>query len=194
MSIDYSPEIDNLIAKFCIDADLFIFVNNGESSLMQVEKEFFKLVIDRVANPEIIFVVNQWDKCIISKDTDINCLSYQHLERIKDFLSNTLNLSTENFSVNKDIFFISASLALQERLHRRETLPKNFKKAPDQQLLPVCNALNESFDNFLNELDSRLTDRGVCEKLKRLKLALENVVEDFEGLKAEKIQSIAVKQ
>ena len=41
--IDVSPDMDQWIDKFCLDADVFVLVANAESTLMQTVRLFFQL-------------------------------------------------------------------------------------------------------------------------------------------------------
>jgi predicted GTPase len=42
-----------------VDADLFVWIVNGESTMMVREKEFFRKVAKKMARPNILVVVNR---------------------------------------------------------------------------------------------------------------------------------------
>ena len=44
---------------FCTVTDLFVWVVNGESTLMRREKAFFEQVAAKLAKPNILVVVNR---------------------------------------------------------------------------------------------------------------------------------------
>ena len=52
-------DFDVWIDRFCLDADLFVWVVNGESTLMRREKAFFEQVAAKLAKPNILVVVNR---------------------------------------------------------------------------------------------------------------------------------------
>ena len=57
--MDIDTDFDLLIDRFCLDADLFVWVVNGESALMRREKAFFEQVARKLAKPNILVVVNR---------------------------------------------------------------------------------------------------------------------------------------
>ena len=57
--MDIDTDFDLLIDRFCLDADLFVWVVNGESTLMRREKAFFEQVARKLAKPNILVVVNR---------------------------------------------------------------------------------------------------------------------------------------
>ena len=56
-------DFDVWIDRFCLDADLFVWVVNGESTLMRREKAFFEQVAAKLAKPNILVVVNRLVHC-----------------------------------------------------------------------------------------------------------------------------------
>ena len=52
-------DFDVWIDRFCLDADLFVWVVNGESTLMRREKAFFEQVAAKLAQANILVVVNR---------------------------------------------------------------------------------------------------------------------------------------
>ena len=57
--VDMDADFDVWIDRFCLDADLFVWVVNGESTLMRREKAFFEQVAAKLAKPNILVVVNR---------------------------------------------------------------------------------------------------------------------------------------
>ena len=57
--VDIEADFDLWIDRFCLDADLFVWVVNGESTLMRREKAFFEQVAAKLAKPNILVVVNR---------------------------------------------------------------------------------------------------------------------------------------
>ena len=57
--VDIEADFDLWIDRFCLDADLFVWVVNGESTLMRREKSFFEQVAAKLAKPNILVVVNR---------------------------------------------------------------------------------------------------------------------------------------
>ena len=58
--VDMDADFDVWIDRFCLDADLFVWVVNGESTLMRREKAFFEQVAAKLAKPNILVLVNRW--------------------------------------------------------------------------------------------------------------------------------------
>ena len=57
--VDIEADLDVWIDRMCLDADLFVWVVNGESTLMRREKAFFEQVAAKLAKPNILVVVNR---------------------------------------------------------------------------------------------------------------------------------------
>jgi len=50
--IDVSPDMDQWIDKFCLDADVFVLVANAESTLMQTVRLIFQFMFV-IVRPEV---------------------------------------------------------------------------------------------------------------------------------------------
>ncbi|XP_021949224.1 transmembrane GTPase Marf isoform X2 [Folsomia candida] len=111
--IDVSPNLDEWIDKYCLDADVFVLVSNAESTLMLTEKNFFHKVSNQISKPNIFILNNRWDAAASEMDF-MNEVRAQHMERASDFLVNELKVVTPN-QVSERIFFISAKEVLQAR-------------------------------------------------------------------------------
>ena len=81
--IDVDIDFDTWIDQEVADADLFILVQNSESTLMMREKAFFQNVAKKLAKPNILMLFNRWD----CADLETNSLKVQeqHLERAAHF-------------------------------------------------------------------------------------------------------------
>ena len=56
--VDFQP-VAPLVAERHLDADLFTWVMNGESTLSNTEKDFFRRITQRLAKPNIIVAINR---------------------------------------------------------------------------------------------------------------------------------------
>ncbi|CAH2266418.1 jg1014 [Pararge aegeria aegeria] len=59
--VDVTPNLDEWIDKYCLDADVFVLVANAESTLMVTEKNFFHKVSTKISQPNIFILNNRWD-------------------------------------------------------------------------------------------------------------------------------------
>ena len=108
--IDVDIDFDTWIDQEVADADLFILVQNSESTLMMREKAFFQNVARKLAKPNILMLFNRWD----CADLETNSLKVQeqHLERAAHFLCEELKI-VQNFDEGKKlVFFVSAKEVL----------------------------------------------------------------------------------
>ncbi|RWS24685.1 Transmembrane GTPase Marf-like protein, partial [Leptotrombidium deliense] len=87
--IDVSPNLDEWIDKYCLDADVFILVSNAESTLMQTEKAFFHKVNEKLSKPNIFILNNRWD-CAASEPEYMDRVRKQHTDRNVAFLCDEL--------------------------------------------------------------------------------------------------------
>eukprot|EP01135_Chromosphaera_perkinsii_P004350 Nk52_evm1s279 gene=Nk52_evmTU1s279 len=131
MTSDYDQWIDN----HCLDADLFVLVANGESTLKLSERNFFIKVKDKIANPNIFILYNRWD-CSDPGDEEeeeeddgnagkvVQNVKKQHMNNCYEFLKGDLNCLDQAADVtNGDVedlvkervFFISGKEALSKR-------------------------------------------------------------------------------
>lgn len=111
--IDVSPDLDSWIDDYCLDADVFVFVANAESTLMQTEKNFFHKVSTRLSKPNIFILENRWDASAYEPET-MEEVKLQHIERIESFLCDELGVIKKD-EVDNRVFFVSAREALIER-------------------------------------------------------------------------------
>ncbi|ODM94964.1 Transmembrane GTPase Marf [Orchesella cincta] len=119
--IDVSPNLDEWIDKYCLDADVFVLVSNAESTLMLTEKNFFHKVSNQISKPNIFILNNRWDASASEIDF-VDQVRAQHMERASDFLVSELKVVAKE-QVGERIFFISAKEVLQARLQEQKGLP-----------------------------------------------------------------------
>ncbi|XP_064610371.1 mitofusin-2-like isoform X1 [Liolophura sinensis] len=118
--IDVSPDLDEWIDKFCLDADVFVLVANAESTLMQTEKNFFHKVSSRLSKPNIFVLQNRWDTSVLEEDVDE--VRTQHMERNIQFLVDELKVVDQKEGEDR-VFFVSAREALTCRTHQDKGTP-----------------------------------------------------------------------
>ncbi|XP_045475700.1 transmembrane GTPase Marf [Harmonia axyridis] len=115
--VDVTPNLDEWIDKYCLDADVFVLVANAESTLMVTEKNFFHKVSTRLSKPNIFILNNRWDASA-NEPEYLDQVRRQHLDRAVDFLVKELKVCSQK-EADERIFFISAKEALQARLAER---------------------------------------------------------------------------
>ncbi|KAG6448657.1 transmembrane GTPase Marf [Manduca sexta] len=115
--VDVTPNLDEWIDKYCLDADVFVLVANAESTLMVTEKNFFHKVSTKISQPNIFILNNRWDASA-SEPEYLDQVRTQHANRCVDFLSRELRVCTPK-EAEERIFFISAKEALLTRLRDR---------------------------------------------------------------------------
>lgn len=59
--VDVSPNLDDWIDNFCLNADVFVLVLNAESTMTLAEKSFFHEVSQKLSKPNIFVLNNRWD-------------------------------------------------------------------------------------------------------------------------------------
>lgn len=116
--VDVTPNLDEWIDKYCLDADVFVLVANAESTLMVTEKNFFHKVSTKISQPNIFILNNRWDASA-SEPEFLDQVRTQHANRCVDFLSRELRVCTPK-EAEERIFFISAKEALLTRMRERE--------------------------------------------------------------------------
>ncbi|CAG4906910.1 unnamed protein product [Colias eurytheme] len=116
--VDVTPNLDEWIDKYCLDADVFVLVANAESTLMVTEKNFFHKVSTKISQPNIFILNNRWDASA-SEPEYLDQVRSQHANRCVDFLSRELRVCTPK-EAEERIFFISAKEALLTRMRERE--------------------------------------------------------------------------
>ncbi|CAK1582185.1 unnamed protein product [Parnassius mnemosyne] len=116
--VDVTPNLDQWIDRYCLDADVFVLVANAESTLMVTEKNFFHKVSTKISQPNIFILNNRWDASA-SEPEYLDQVRTQHANRCVDFLSRELRVCTPK-EAEERIFFISAKEALLTRMRERE--------------------------------------------------------------------------
>ncbi|XP_032514191.2 transmembrane GTPase Marf [Danaus plexippus] len=116
--VDVTPNLDEWIDKYCLDADVFVLVANAESTLMVTEKNFFHKVSTKISQPNIFILNNRWDASA-SEPEYLEQVRSQHATRCVDFLSRELRVCSPK-EAEERIFFISAKEALLTRMRERE--------------------------------------------------------------------------
>ncbi|XP_045542694.1 transmembrane GTPase Marf [Papilio machaon] len=116
--VDVTPNLDQWIDQYCLDADVFVLVANAESTLMVTEKNFFHKVSTKISQPNIFILNNRWDASA-SEPEYLDQVRTQHANRCVDFLSRELRVCTPK-EAEERIFFISAKEALLTRMRERE--------------------------------------------------------------------------
>ncbi|CAH0406706.1 unnamed protein product [Chilo suppressalis] len=116
--VDVTPNLDEWIDQYCLDADVFVLVANAESTLMVTEKNFFHKVSTKISQPNIFILNNRWDASA-SEPEYLEQVRTQHANRCVDFLSRELRVCSPK-EAEERIFFISAKEALLTRMRERE--------------------------------------------------------------------------
>lgn len=116
--VDVTPNLDEWIDQYCLDADVFVLVANAESTLMVTEKNFFHKVSTKISQPNIFILNNRWDASA-SEPEYLDQVRTQHANRCVDFLSRELRVCSPK-EAEERIFFISAKEALLTRMRERE--------------------------------------------------------------------------
>jgi len=68
--LDADAGFDESIEELCADADLFVWVLDGESTANLVEKNFFVRVTQKISKPNILVLVN---RCVSFKPRIVHC-------------------------------------------------------------------------------------------------------------------------
>ena len=142
--IDVEADFDAWIENYCSDADLFVWVMNGESTLMMREKAFFQKVAEKIAKPTILVLVNRWDCAAAQEDEDEEVLSavhQQHIQRTSEFLVSQLKVAASINEVEKRTFFVSA----------REILSRPKKQAGPSRFSGLRAREWQRFSTFIND-------------------------------------------
>jgi len=113
--ISVDIKTDTWIDKYCLDADVFIFVANAESTIMETEKQFFHKVSQHLSKPNMFILQNKWDLADCS-DVDPHSVKQQHVERSIEFLTEELKVMDDALEAEKRVFFISAKEELNYRI------------------------------------------------------------------------------
>lgn len=131
--VDVSPNLNDWIDNFCLNADVFVLVLNAESTMTLAEKSFFHQVSTRLSKPNIFVLNNRWDASASEPEFQ-ESVKAQHQERCVDFLVKELKVASSK-EADERVFFVSARETLQARLKEAEGLP------------PIAGALADGFQN-----------------------------------------------
>lgn len=131
--VDVSPNLNDWIDNFCLNADVFVLVLNAESTMTLAEKHFFHEVSTRLSKPNIFVLNNRWDASASEPEFQ-ESVKAQHQERCVDFLVKELKVASGK-EAEERVFFVSARETLQARLKEAEGLPA------------IAGALAEGFQN-----------------------------------------------
>ncbi|CAO2637586.1 Mfn1 [Lemmus lemmus] len=129
---DVTTELDIWIDKFCLDADVFVFVANSESTLMNTEKHFFHKVNERLSKPNIFILNNRWDASA-SEPEYMEDVGRQHMVRCLHFLVEELKVVSPLEARNR-IFFVSAKEVLNSRKHKAQGDDGSVRKVYKSEL------------------------------------------------------------
>ena len=103
---------DAHIDKYCRDADVFVLVLSSEGVMNRREKEFLSDVVS--GRPNLFVLYNRWDASDEHDPTTVELIRTQHLDRVKEFISEEINcMSAEE--VDERTFFVSALETMKER-------------------------------------------------------------------------------
>lgn len=119
--VDVSPNLNDWIDNFCLNADVFVLVLNAESTMTLAEKHFFHEVSTRLSKPNIFVLNNRWDASASEPEFQ-ESVKAQHQERCVDFLVKELKVASGK-EAEERVFFVSARETLQARLKEAEGLP-----------------------------------------------------------------------
>uniref|UniRef100_A0A0N5CEC2 Dynamin-type G domain-containing protein n=1 Tax=Strongyloides papillosus TaxID=174720 RepID=A0A0N5CEC2_STREA len=125
--VDFSEELDSWIDDHCLDADVFVFVCNGESAMTRAEKGFFLRVSKKLSRPNIFILNNRWDVSDDDPKEQVELVKQQHMTRFIEFLVKELEVCTDKSALNR-IFFISAKEMLDQRLHPEKAIGLDTRK------------------------------------------------------------------
>lgn len=160
--IDMDPDMDKWIKTHCMDADVFVLVSNGESTLMQSEKKFFHRVSERLSKPNIFIINNRWDMSESDPDREmVEKVKSQHLRFASNFLVNDLKVANETTSKDR-VFFVSAKEALAIRLSKA--------KGNSTEKLGLANNWQQrlvDFDTFERKLKGCLSSAAIHTKFEK---------------------------
>ncbi len=120
--IDVDADCDGWIDQFCRDADLFVWVVNGESTVNVREKEFFRRVADAISRPNVLVLVNRWDCTSEEEEYFIHAAHSQHVDRTCDLLVSRLGVAASTEEARRRMFFVSAREVIEERRRSQENL------------------------------------------------------------------------
>lgn len=152
--LDVETDFDSWIDQFCMDADLFVWLMNGESTLMMREKAFFLQVKKKIAQPNIMVLVNRWDVASEEEEYWIHAAYEQHVARTLEFFQKELGLQISKSDLLERMFFVSA----KEQLEQRQIAPSTVRVSQDS--LPSIKLLeerNNDWNRFVESLGSQLS-------------------------------------
>ena len=104
--VDCSKTNDTFINKYCEDADVFVLVIDGCSTLNGSEKIVFMNVKNIIATPNIFVLINEWDLVSTVGDFVMTKTKQQHLNDVSMFLINDLGLYTAQEIKNRIFLYL----------------------------------------------------------------------------------------
>eukprot|EP00094_Tigriopus_californicus_P003961 TCALIF_03815-PA protein Name:"Similar to Mfn1 Mitofusin-1 (Rattus norvegicus)" AED:0.15 eAED:0.15 QI:0/0.4/0.33/0.83/1/1/6/0/658 len=152
--LDVETDFDSWIDQFCLDADLFVWLMNGESTLMMREKAFFLQVKKKIAQPNIMVLVNRWDVASEEEEYWIHAAYEQHVARTLEFFQKELELQVSKSELLERMFFVSAKEQLEQKLAPGSTVRVSQDSLPSVKLLEER---NNDWNRFLESLRSQLS-------------------------------------
>eukprot|EP01134_Creolimax_fragrantissima_P001989 CFRG1989T1 len=124
--LDIDENYDSWIDKFCMDADVFVLVANGESTIKHTEMNFFTKVAEKLSRPNVFILFNRWDGS--DMEDDISGVKAQHIDRTRQFFKKELQLQPD--ILDKRVFFVSSKEVLMHRTKPGKSVVKETNPLP----------------------------------------------------------------
>lgn len=115
--VDFDSDMDKYIDKYCLDADVFVYVSDAMVGVPNIKNNFFHKVSEKLSKPNIFVLNNKWD---LQRQDQAGIAREYQLDRISRFLCEELKIYSEQEATNKT-FFVSAQEMLIERCPHGET-------------------------------------------------------------------------
>lgn len=154
--VNVDENLDEWIDDHCHDADVFVLVSSAESTLNIAEKNFFHKVSEKLSKPNIFILNNRFDIIDQNEPESMSQVREQHVERAVEFLSQQLNICSEEQARDRT-FFVSA----------KETLGARCPAAAgafDSQKLAGYKDRGEEFRLFEHKFEESLSKSAVKTK------------------------------
>ncbi|XP_046566009.1 mitofusin-2-like [Haliotis rubra] len=160
-----------------MNADVFVLVANGESTLMQTEKNFFLKVSSRLSKPNIFVLQNRWDVVTVEEDVEaVEAVRRQHMEKSIAFLVDELKVVDKKTAEDR-VFFVSAREALVSRLHQDKGTP-----VPSGALQVGYEKRLSEFDKFENQFEQCISKSAVKTKFEQHTVSGKSITSDVRGI------------
>lgn len=154
--VNVDENLDEWIDDYCHDADVFVLVSSAESTLNIAEKNFFHKVSEKLSKPNIFILNNRFDIIDQNEPESMDQVREQHVERAIEFLSQELQISTEQ-EAKQRTFFVSAKETLGARC-------PSAAGAFDSQKLSGYKDRSDEFQNFERRFEESLSKSAVKTK------------------------------